>query len=95
MPPWGNRGGLKRRRARATPERMWNEPYLETCCRSALHRLRLSGGVGRPDGLKDGACLHRLAGMGFATQREDGRFVTTPEGLLRHAREILKAEAAG
>jgi hypothetical protein len=74
---------------------MWNEPYLETCCRSALHRLRLAGGLGRPDGLKDGPCLRRLAGMGFAAQREDGRFVATAEGVARHAREVLKAEPAG
>lgn len=74
---------------------MWNEPYLETCCRSALHRLRLAGGIGRPDGLKDGPCLHRLAGMGFAARRGDGRFVTTPDGLARHAREILKVERVG
>ncbi|MCS6930687.1 MAG: hypothetical protein NZM27_00555 [Acetobacteraceae bacterium] len=74
---------------------MWNEPYLETCCRSALHRLRLAGGIGRPDGLKDGPCLRRLAGMGFAARREDGRFVATPAGLARHAQEILKAAAAG
>ena len=33
---------------------MWDEPYLETCCRSALHRLVLSGAVGRPPDLKDG-----------------------------------------
>jgi hypothetical protein len=32
--------------------------------------------------------------MGFAARREDGRFVATPEGLARHAREILKAERA-
>ena len=44
---------------------MWNEPYLETCCRSALHRLMLSGPIGRPPGLKDGQCLIRLAGMGL------------------------------
>jgi hypothetical protein len=73
---------------------MWNEPYLETCCRSALHRLRLAGGVGRPDGLKDGPCLNRLAGMGFAARREDGRFVATAEGVARHASEVLKATPA-
>lgn len=67
---------------------MWNEPYLETCCRSALHRLHLSGTAGRPDGLKDGPCLKRLAGMGLAAQRADGRFLTTPAGEQRHAREI-------
>ena len=86
---------MKGRLARATQKTMWDEPYLETCCRSALHRLRLAGGIGRPDGLKDWPCLRRLAGMGFAAQREDGRFVATAEGLLRHAREILKAEGVG
>jgi len=59
---------------------MWSEPYLETCCRSALHRLALAGGVGRPDGLKDGRCLQRLAALGLAEVREDGRFGITPRG---------------
>lgn len=57
---------------------MWNEPYLETCCRSALHRVRLAGPDGRPDGLKDGPCLHRLAEMGVVRQRPDGRFEAAP-----------------
>lgn len=69
---------------------MWNEPYLETCCRSALHRLTLVGAVGRPEGLQDGPCLLRLQGMGLARQRADGRFEITPEGRIRHGREILK-----
>jgi hypothetical protein len=73
---------------------MWNEPYLETCCRSALHRLTLCGVVGRPPGLKDGSCLIRLAGMGFVRERPDGRFEITPAGTERHAREILKRPAA-
>lgn len=73
---------------------MWNEPYLETCCRSALHRLKLAGGLGRPDGLKDGPCLQRLSAMGFAVRREDGRFIPTAAGLERHAQEILKITAA-
>jgi hypothetical protein len=68
----------------------WNEPYLETCCRSALNRLKICGAIGRPPGLKDGPCLARLAGMGLAREREDGRFEATGEGLLRHASEILK-----
>lgn len=72
---------------------MWNEPYLETCCRAALHRLVLAAGDGRPDGLKDGPCLHRLAGMGFAAPREDGRYEATRAGRARHTTEILKAEA--
>lgn len=69
---------------------MWNEPYLETCCRSALNRLKIAGSLGRPPGLKDGPCLGRLAGMGFARVRPDGRYEATAEGLARHASEILK-----
>jgi hypothetical protein len=72
---------------------MWNEPYLETCCRSALHRLTLVGPPGRPEGLKDGPCLERLAGMGLAARRGDGRFEITAAGLARHASEILKTGA--
>lgn len=73
---------------------MWDEPYLETCCRAALHRLVLAGGAGRPAGLKDGPCLARLAGMGFAQARADGRFELTPVGRARHAQEILREAAA-
>ena len=73
---------------------MWNEPYLETCCRSALHRLALVGPAGRPAGLKDGPCLERLEGMGLARLRPDGRFDITAQGTARHAREVLKAEPA-
>ncbi len=69
---------------------MWNEPYLETCCRSALHRLTLVGAPGRPPGLKDGPCLERLSGMGLARRREDGRSEITREGEARHGTEILK-----
>jgi hypothetical protein len=72
---------------------MWNEPYLETCCRSALHRLTLVGGGGRPSGLKDGPCLERLQGMGLARLRGDGRFEITTPGEARHAAEILKRAA--
>ncbi len=68
---------------------MWNQPYLETCCRAALHRLVLSGGAGRPGGLKDGPCLARLAGMGLVCERADGRFELTGDGTARHASEIL------
>jgi hypothetical protein len=70
--------------------KMWNEPYLETCCRSALHRLSLAGAAGRPGLLKDGPCLARLAGMALVCQRTDGRFELTPAGAGRHAREVLK-----
>ncbi|ABI62780.1 hypothetical protein [Granulibacter bethesdensis] len=69
---------------------VYNEPYLETCCRSALHRLSLSGAAGRPDGLKDGACLHRLQAMGLAQQEKDGQFRITHEGVTRHNSEVLK-----
>ena len=72
---------------------MWNEPYLETCCRAALHRLTLCGHAGRPAGLKDGPCLERLAGMGFASERADARYEATPEGVARHASEILRQPA--
>jgi len=69
---------------------VWSEPYLETCCRSALHRLVLSGTIGRPAGLKDGPCLARLASAGLAKQQEDGRYAITDAGALRHASEVLK-----
>lgn len=69
---------------------MWDQPYLETCCRSALHRLALAGAPGRPDALKDGPCLVRLAGMGLARARADGRYELTADGAARHAREVLR-----
>jgi hypothetical protein len=68
---------------------MWTEPYLETCCRSALHRLTLAGLAGRPAGLADAPCLNRLAAKGLAQAGEDGRFQVTQEGLARHSAEIL------
>ena len=67
---------------------MFNQPYLETCCRSALHRLVLAGDAGRPPALKDGGCLQRLAAMGLAEQHADGRFALTEAGRERHTREI-------
>ncbi|HTI84070.1 MAG TPA: hypothetical protein VL614_26770 [Acetobacteraceae bacterium] len=69
---------------------MWDEPYLETCCRSALHRLLLSSTAGRPAGLKDGPCLARLAAKGLAQVNPDGRYTLTEAGTLRHARDVLK-----
>jgi hypothetical protein len=81
---------LPRRDQHQTIPGVWNEPYLETCCRSALHRLALAGPPGRPAGLKDGNCLARLAAMSLARQRDDGRYHITPAGSLRHAREVLK-----
>jgi hypothetical protein len=68
---------------------MWDQPYLETCCRAALHRLTLAGEAGRPAGLKDGPCLERLTEDGFARPRADGRFELTEAGVARHALEIL------
>ncbi len=72
---------------------MWNQPYLETCCRSALHRVQLAGEQGRPGGLKDGPCLIRLATMGLVCERVDGRYEITTAGLTRHAQEIEKSAA--
>ncbi len=69
---------------------MWNEPYLETCCRSALHRVSLAGAAGRPPGLKDGPCLERLSGMGFVRVRDDGRYELTAAGIARHGSEVLR-----
>jgi hypothetical protein len=72
---------------------MWNEPYLETCCRSSLHRLRLCGQAGRPDGsraeLKDLRCLDRLEQLGLAACA-DGRYRITAAGTRRHDQEIMK-----
>jgi len=73
---------------------MWNAPYLETCCRASLHRVVLAGTLGRPDGLKDGPCLARLAAMGLVCRRADGRYEVTDAGRGRHAAEILKRGAA-
>jgi hypothetical protein len=69
---------------------MWDDPYLETCCRSALHRLVQTAALGRPDGLKDGPCLARLTGEGLARLRADGRYEVTGAGCARHDSEILR-----
>jgi hypothetical protein len=69
---------------------MYNEPYLETCCRSALHRLVLAGPAGRPAALKDGPCLERLTADGFAQPRDDGRYEPTQDGIARHFSEVIK-----
>lgn len=74
--------------------KMWDEPYLESCCRAALHRLVLAGAPGRPEGVPDAPCLHRLAGMGLVVQRADQRFATTPGGVARHATEVLRRRAS-
>jgi hypothetical protein len=73
---------------------MWDEPYLETCCRAALHRLTLVDALGRPEGLADQPCLLRLQTMHLAERRADGRFVITASGRTRHAHEILRQPAA-
>ena len=69
---------------------MWDEPYLESCCRSALHRLILAGEAGRPADPKDHPCLQRLEGMGLAELRPDRRYAVTGPGRARHASEIAK-----
>ncbi len=79
---------------------MWSDPYLESCCRAALHRLFLSGAAGRPGGepggergggvMKDTPCLARLAHLALVARR-GGRFFLTPAGAARHAAEILRA----
>jgi hypothetical protein len=69
---------------------MWREPYLETCCRSALHRLILCGEAGRPAGLSDAPCLERLSALGLARQKSAARFEPTEAGILRHRTEILQ-----
>jgi hypothetical protein len=67
---------------------MWNQPYLETCCRAALHRLHLTKDAGRPGGLADDPCLIRLVGLGLCTSRPDGRYEISGAGAERHATEI-------
>jgi len=69
---------------------MWDEVYLETCCRAALHRLNLCGPLGRPADMKDTACLSRLVGIGLASRREDGRYEITQAGRERHDVEIAR-----
>jgi hypothetical protein len=63
---------------------MWDEPYLDSCCRSALHRVKLSGKTGRPVGYKDSNCLARLEILGLAAMRGDARFVMTAAGERWH-----------
>jgi len=68
---------------------MYRDPYLESCCRSALHRLTLCGPEGRPAGQKDEPCMTRLIGMALVRKRDDGRYEITPSGRGRHSREVL------
>ena len=72
---------------------MWSQPYLETCCRAALHRLHLCAELGRPGGLADDPCLQRLSDMGLCRRRDDGRFEITGTGRQRHATEVLRLPA--
>ncbi len=74
---------------------MWDEPYLETCCRSALHRLTLCGAAGRPAELSDAGCLARLERMGLAQMRGDGRYEITGAGAARHAAEVVRRRSHG
>jgi hypothetical protein len=69
---------------------MWDEPYLETCCRSALHRLSLSGEVGRAAETKDGQCLMRLTRLGLAALRSDSRYSMTQAGAELHSRLVQR-----
>lgn len=69
---------------------MWNEPYLETCCRSALHRLTLVHHHGRPPGLADQPCLRRLEARGLVRERPDGRFEITETGRAQHGTLVLR-----
>jgi hypothetical protein len=75
---------------------MWSEPYLETCCRAALHRLFLSGATGRPGdeagetrAMKDAPCLGRLVRLALV-ERRGGRLFLTPAGAARPAAELLR-----
>ncbi|HEY0182836.1 MAG TPA: hypothetical protein VGC09_08520 [Rhodopila sp.] len=69
---------------------MWSEPYLETCCRAALHRAYLCGESGRPSGQLDDSCLKRLSAMGLCRRLDGGRYAITHAGRQRHATEILR-----
>jgi hypothetical protein len=69
---------------------VWNQPYLETCCRAALHRLYLSGPAGRPAGQMDEPCQYRLEAMGLCHIGADGRVTINQAGQRRHASEVLK-----
>ena len=70
----------------------WDQPYLETCCRAALHRLVLAAGAGRPGTGMDAACLARLIGLGIAATRPDGRIAATEAGAARHAADIARPD---
>ena len=91
----GERGAWQQGRVRPKHASMWNEPYLETCCRAALHRLTLAGPAGRPEQMKDGPCLTRLAARGLARAGADGRFRVTEAGVTCHAALVLGDKGGG
>ena len=68
---------------------MWDEPYLETCCRSALHRMFLAGLAGRPRDAMDGPCITRLTAMGLCEACQGDNVALTEAGKQRHADEVL------
>jgi hypothetical protein len=74
---------------------MYDEPYLETCCRSALHRVFLAGAAGRRAEAesKDARCLARLEGLGLVARDAAGVFRLTPVGRARHQSEVLGGKA--
>jgi hypothetical protein len=72
---------------------MWRDPYLETCCRSALHRVASADSCGRPGGLADEPCLLRLARMGMVALQPEGRYMATALGMARYRSEILRLPA--
>lgn len=86
--------GLAARGGMGHPRIVWNEPYLETCCRAALHRLVLAGPAGRPRDLADETCLGRLAARGLAAPGGQG-WAVTAQGRARHRSEILRAQEEG
>jgi len=68
----------------------WDQPYLETCCRSALHRAWLARADGRPEDGIDAGCLRRLRAMGLIAAEQAGRLIPSAAGLIRHAEEIAR-----
>lgn len=62
----------------------WDHPYLETCCRAALHRLVLAGAAGRPAMAADASCLDRLVGMGLAERQTTGGYRVSEAGARRY-----------
>jgi hypothetical protein len=87
----------------AAPRRLVEDAWKTLNQRYAIGTGVLVAALGRPDGLKDGPCLARLAGMGLAAPRADGRWQITALGQARHgelvnphrARKAGGAAAAG